>query len=322
MKGKKKHILGLLGLFLVAAITAFAVMMPQQGTSATLPPQSITDEVSVRVVGSKPMVRFTSPANDTRFTQPNQTLTFDYENVTDATVTIEYTDANGNSRTYNLEPVEGADYAPGTKTYQLNLDGDQNYNFGYGDYKVTVKGSGYGNDNITEDVIVFHYSRFNGSIQGTGSDSGTGDRLDSPLTGGLIIDPGVDPNDSTIGHVGICVRHSNGTPVKGMCPINIEAPFDALPLEFDEMPTDRYTVEFQAYDKDGNPIGAPQIYRFYYKIDESKIAATPDTGAAFGSLNISRQDYLLTGLIVFVAAAVLGIVFVVRRKETAKRKKR
>lgn len=321
MKVTKKKFLGLLGLFLVAAITTFAALMPQSGANASHS-TSISDQVEVRVVGSVPLVQFTSPANDTRFARPLQSVSMNYENVTDVDVQIEYTDRQGNSHTYSLEAVHGADYRPGSKTYQLNLEGDENYDFGYGHYKMTAKGRGYGAENIVEDVIVFHYLPFDAQLNG-GDDNGKGPGSgpDNPLTGNVVVDPGVDPDDDFIKHLEVCVRYEDGTPVEGMCPMGVDPPFDpfVLPFEDQGLPSGWYTVEIQAYDENNDPLGEPQVLKFYYKATEIPV---PNTGAPFANLNISRQDYLLTGAIVFVAAAVLGIVFVVRRKTTAKRNKR
>lgn len=321
MKVTKKKLLGLLGLFLVAAVTTFAALLPQTEANASHS-SSITDQVEVRVVGSVPLVQFTSPANDTKFSRPKQSISFNYENVTAVDVLIEYTDREGNSHTYSLEAVQGADYQPGSKTYELNLDGDEIYDFGYGDYKVTARGHGYGAENIVEDVIVFHYMPFNAQLGGEGTDGKRpGSGPDNPLTGNVVVDPGVDPDDDYIDHLTICVRDEAGNPIEGMCPIDVDAPFDpvVLPFEDEGLPSGWYSVEIQAYDADGEALGEPQVLWFYYKATELPV---PNTGAPFANLNISRQDYLLTGAIVFIAAAVLGIVFVVRRKSTAKRNRR
>lgn len=306
MKGKKKKFLGLLGLFLVAATTTFAALIPlPQADAAT----KVTDNVSVRVVGDKPLVKFTSPESGLVTREPNQTLSFDYENVTDVIIKIEYTDINGNKHTYTLDSFD-ADYNPGTKSYQVNLDDTSRY--GHGDYVVRVHGSGYGADNVAEDTIEFTYTEH---IGGASQD---------PETGKVIIDPGVDPDDERIDHVEANVYDEDGNLVEDLSPVEFKEPFDPKELDFSEhnLPSGWYTVEITEYDVDGNQVSKPRYFTFWYEAPEIPV---PNTGSFFADLNISRTDYLVTGLIVFILAAGLGLFFVIRgRKEKAKavRKKR
>ncbi len=329
MKGKKKKVLGLLGLFLVAAITAFAVFLPQQGASAA--EQSVTDTVTVRVISNKPLIDITEPSSGDKVTKPKVNLEFDYEDVESYTVEVEYTDENGDVHYFEACKAS-VSRAPGSASCELDLD---QYG-GFGKYKVTVKGTSFGVEGAAQDVVEFFYNNVvdpdvkpeggnNEPVTPGPGEPGSGPS--NPFVGNLVVDPGVDPEDDRVDHVEICVRYENGDPVEGMCPLTSEAPFGPVELPFEDegLPSGWYSVDVQAYDQNGNELGDKETLWFYYEATEIPTPSTgaPNTGGMFGSLNISREDYLITGLIVFIAAALLGVVLIVRRKKaTAKRSKR
>lgn len=310
MKGKKKKFLGLLGLFLVVATTTFAALIPLPGANAEeqrctgdCREFSATDKVVVRVVGGKPLVKFTSPESGLLTREPNISLGFDYENVDGATVQVEYTGIDGIKHVYDSFDYFKADYNPGSKSYELNLDTDPR--FGRGDYVVHVKGNGYGAENISEDVIEFTYTTH------------TGGAWQDPETGKVVVDPGVEPDDRRVDHVEANVYDEDGNLVDELSPTEFKEPFDPQELDFSkhDLPSGWYTVEIIQYDQYGDQVGQPRYFTFWYE----RPIAVPNTGDFFAGLNISRTDYLLTGLIVFGLAAGLGLFFVVRgRKEKAK----
>lgn len=329
MKTRKKKILGLLGLFLVAAVTAFAAFMPQQRASATYS-QSISDELQVRIVGEVPRVAFTTPVSGTKFTTPQQALTFDYENVDHIQLRLTYKGENGAERTKALDDFY-VDYQAGTRIYPLNLD-----DYGYGVFQARVSGSHLDIENAVEDVIEFSY----GAVDSNLGDGKTEYDEEHPLTSDPVIDLGVDPEDTRIGHVTLCVYYGKGTdgkPVEDMCPLEVNAPFDDVVLPFGEqgLPSGWYTVDIQAYDGNDDLLDE-EILTFYYKLVENNQAQPPHTsgpsspsspspespdtgGAPFADLSVSRQDYLLTGLIVFLIAAVGGVVIVLSKRASKKR---
>lgn len=299
MEKTKKNILGLLGLFLVAAVTTFAALLPLPGANAVNSASSVTDNVSVRVVGDTPKVGLTSPENELITKDPNQTISFDYENVSRVTVEITYEDLEGNIHTYQLDNFD-ADYNAGSKSYTLNLDEDER--FGYGDYTVRVVGDGYGAENVDEDVIAFHYSHHIGGV-------------DESSDGTVTVDPGVDPEDERITRVEINVYNEAGEIVNELSPVDITAPFDPVELPFAEkgLPTGWYTIEITEYDSEGNIIHQ-RDFRIYYEAPEIPVpsAGAPDTGGLFAGLNISRADYLITGLIIFGLTALASLICVIR----------
>lgn len=325
MKKTKKRVLGFLGLFLVAAITTFAALMPPLRTSA-VGSASAQDQIKVRVVGAVPKVTFTRPASGSRFTEPDQTVSINYENVSDLVVMIEYKDAEGNTQSQQLDRIDNIDYHPGAKDYQLNLDDL----YGFGEYTIRVKGNGFGENNISEDVITFTYHSFEPNVPG--GDNGPGSSEDNPLTGNPEVDFNVDPNDQHIYRLEVdvySVDHkydTDGDLIEELSHQEVTSPFNPLVLEFQEhgLPSGWYMVEVQAYDAEGNPFDEPERLWFYYYVVEPAVvpnAGAPDSGGLFANLNISRQDYLITGMIIFGVAALIGVALVIRRKATAKRRK-
>ena len=310
MKGKKKKFLGLLGLFLVVATTTFAALIPLPGANAegrecvgACLESSATDEVVVRVVGNKPLVRFTSPQSGLLTKEPNINLGLDYENVDEVWVEVEYTDLNGQTHKTELDRFKiGLDEPiSGHRDYSMNLD-----EYGHGDFKVTVHGAANGVETAPADTIEFTYTTH------------TGGAWQDPETGKVVVDPGVEPDDRRVDHVEANVYDEDGNLVDELSPTEFKEPFDPQELDFSkhDLPSGWYTVEIIQYDQYGDQVGQPRYFTFWYERPE---IAVPNTGDFFAGLNISRTDYLLTGLIVFGLAAGLGLFFVVRgRKEKAK----
>ena len=151
MKRVYKKVLGFFGLVVVAVVTCIAIIIPSSEASATTTP-SVTDIITVRVVGDKPNVEIRGIANNATYTNPNGSFTVDYENVRQVTVSVEYTGLDGTT-TKTIEVLE-PDYNAGTKEYPLSPDiiDTTAPGYGYGKYVVTVEGLGFGD---VADVIVF-----------------------------------------------------------------------------------------------------------------------------------------------------------------------
>ena len=122
MKKHQKTILGFVGLGSVAALTTFAASLPSPEAVATT---SVTDTITVRVVGDSPAVTITSPANSAVFVSPNQIFSYNYENINSADIIITRTDANGEKHTYTAVK-KTYDYEASSDSLNLNL-----YEYGY-----------------------------------------------------------------------------------------------------------------------------------------------------------------------------------------------
>lgn len=118
MKKTQKRVLGFLGLASVVAVTAVAAYLPGPEASATT---SVTDTITVRVVGSVPNVTITSIDNGEVITTPRQNFAVNYENVEKLTVKLTHIDLDGNETTYVLDNDRDVDYQPGTEVYNINF---------------------------------------------------------------------------------------------------------------------------------------------------------------------------------------------------------
>ena len=311
MKKTKKRVFGLLSLVLVVATTIFAAFLPGPEASALT---SVTDTISVRVVGSTPDVNIISPSNNSVFVFPDQILSFNYENVGDVLATIKYTDKNGDTHNYNFVEFD-ANYDADTFSDDLNLLGT---NYGYGEYLLAVKGVGLAIDEETggrvydEDFVEFWFYPV------------IGEAAEDENDGLIYLDLEYDKENENIDTIGINIYDENGNLVTAMSPIKVKAPGDRVELPFSEkdMTSGKYRIEITAYNEDEEALYNPYITYVNYEA-----IPVPDTGGLFMNLNISRADYLITGLLIFFPIAIFSLVFVMKGrsykvKANAKKRRR
>ncbi|MBR2725090.1 hypothetical protein IKF28_01455 [Candidatus Saccharibacteria bacterium] len=316
MKKTQKKVLGLLGLFLVVAVTAFAASMP--GPEA-LAASSVTDTVIIRVVGETPNVEITGNLKKEKtIVNPKQDIAINYENVEYLVVTAKYTDKNGTKHTVTLvdQPTSSQ---PGTIPLNLNFSIGE---FGYGDYVLTVKGTG--RDGVSDEAsIKFSYVPVVAEV------------VDDEKTGEPSIvldyepDDGTPEGDGKVSTIKINIFDASGKLVKPS-PIMVKAPTKTVDLDFSKygLAAGKYKIEVTAYDRHGNELY--QMMSLYYNYstipvpdtggDDNKNTGSPDTGGLFHGLNISRSDYLLTGLITFLIVGVSGAVFIIKRGQKSKKR--
>lgn len=298
MRNTKKRILGLLGLVLVVVITIFAAFLPGPEALAI---DSITDTISVRVVGSVPDVEILSPANGSVFVYPDQNFSFSYENVEYIHAIIKYTGKDGVAHEFELidDSESFVDYKAGTYSEPLDLLAE---NYGYGQYQITVTGDGYGGVKDFADVAFSLYPVY-----------GEANETDDGL---IYLNLQYDKDNKNIHTIVINIYDKNGYLVKAISPITVRVPGDKVELPFSEndLATGKYKIEITAYNAKGIALYKPYITYYYYE----NIPA-PNTGGLFKGSNISRADYLVTGLLIFLSAAVLGIIFITRGKSNKRR---
>lgn len=301
MKRQKKRILGLLGLVLVAITTIFAAFLPGPEASAANI-TTVTDNISVRVVGDKPDVNITSPKNGSEFFTPIQSVHINYENVKTAVVTVYYTDKNDVKHTYTLDTID-ANYYPGEKDYPLDLFSED---YGYGDYVIEVTGDGLMDGKFDEDLVAFSFYPVYGKASEDESD------------GLIYLDLTYDTTNEEINKIVINVYDENGDLVSAFSPITVESPTDRVELPFadHDLKTGNYTIKITAYNADGEALYKPYVTGIYYET-----LPVPDTGGLFANLNISRADYLITGLLIFFPIAIFGLIFVMRGRDNKARAK-
>ena len=280
MRKTKKRALGILGLSLVAVMTFAATMIPGPEASATA---SITDTIQVRVIGSTPMVKFDQPKQNTETTNSTQNFNILYENVTQVRIAASYTNKDGVTVSAGEKIYSDLSYAPGSQSFPWDLS-----TLGYGKYVFSLYGTGSEGSEVPFDSIVVEYLPIIGSAaQAEDKDS---------------VDVTIDSVSDEVETVDIYIdgKLIKTIPKDELGDGNFEIPLDGLD-------TGNHTLSIIAKDTDGNDIYLPYEMTFYYEA-----IAVPDTGGFFQNLNISKEDYLVTGLIIFFTLGIVGFVIVAK----------
>ena len=132
MQKSKKKLLGLLGLGFVAAMTAFAYLLPANNAYAEGASDSHTDTIRVTVYDRYPAIKFTAPEDGHIQTSPLFKFNFDYENSSYVNVTLIYdaTDEGTGEVVQKELPLKQFvpdeldptfNYASGSQEYDINL---------------------------------------------------------------------------------------------------------------------------------------------------------------------------------------------------------
>lgn len=187
------------------------------------------------------------------------------------------------------------------KTIDINAS-----DYGYGKYVVRVRGEGYG-DAYDEDLVMFYYLPVYAEIV----EDEENDKYYVDLE--YTADDGTPESEGEVTKIVLNVYDSDGNLVTELSPITVYPPTTRveIPMAGKGLPSGEYTIKVSAYNTAGEELYEPYVLKFYYED-----IAVPDTGALFGSLNISKTDYLITGLLIFLSAAGLGIVFVMKNKDS------
>ena len=95
-----------------------------------------------------------------------------------------------------------------------------------------------------------------------------------------------------------------------------------LTIPMEGLESGDYTGIIMYKNKDGRLVGNTKTIRIKY--DAGKAIIVPDTGSFFQGLNISREDYLITGAVVFAVIGVVafGVVARTRNNKKVSRKSR
>lgn len=307
MKKAHKQVLGVLGLVFVAAITIFAITLPSPSASATT---SVTDTIQVRVVGSVPSVEILGINNGEVILSPEQDFSVRYENSETVTVSLSYTGMDGIAHEYPIDTIN-ANFNAGEANFSIWAA-----DYGYGNFVINIKGLGA--DGVSdEDQIIFHYLPL------------TADATWNENEGGYDVEIDYNAEDGSTGEIGdvasvvINVYDENGNPVKiDGFPMTVIPPTKDIfiPFEDADLPSGKYIIEISSYNGTGELLYNPYIITVDYKAPEP--VTPPNTGELFQNLNISKTDYLVTGLIIFAIVGVSGAVFVNKRDKKGSKRRR
>jgi hypothetical protein len=308
MKRAQKKIFGFLGLIFVIVTTIIAAKIPAPVASAI---SSVTDTIVVTVVGSVPDVNVSGITNGEATLEPNA-VTVSYENVTNVEVSAKYTNADGITISKVIDSFPSS-YGHDAKSYDLfGADaGLLGAGFGYGKYVINVKGTNESGV-YDEDLVSFEYLPLVAELE---EDEDTG-KIYTDLE--YNADDGTEDSDGDVAKIIINVYDKDGNLVEGLSPIEVTPPTTKVELPFEKynVPSGRYTIAITSYDRDNNKLYKPYILTLDYEA-----VIVPNTGGFFRELNISKEDYLVTGLLVFfiVGVVALGIILKDGKKKSHKR---
>ena len=333
MKKTQKKLLGSFGFLVVVAMTVFAACLPSPETSAVEPVTTLTDVISVRVVGTDPRVEVTG-LSDSVVTSYNQSFGAIYENVGAVSATIQYTDDTG--KEYEAEDLFkdlDVTYYPGS----LTVD---NINLKTGEY--TLSFERYNPDGSTEVVsgVTGHFEHYGygtytismtgASIDGTESEPSTGTLTYVPFYSSVHSAENPDgtttnyvdvhytstaQGDGDVSSIRVVVKDASGKEVFTVGPVAASADgYSAIVLPFADydLPDGKYEIVVYAYGVDGNQLSNPSSLEIEYEEDIIYVPDTGNTAGLFSGLNISRSDYIITGILTFGIIAIAGAAFLIR----------
>ena len=303
MKKTQKRILGFFGLAFVVAMTTVAVLVPSPGASAAT---SVVDTLTVHVTAGQPDINIIVPEKNSESFKPEQLVQFTATNTENVRVKLTYTAQDGTV----IEDDNYASFAPGEGTSTIEFTIDLASLYGYGTYQVTIIGSNSG-DVGDEDSILIEYVPFTASVE---------EERDGTIDAVVDYDKDESTGEATgLDHIDVNVfPQGKDTPLLPES-LTITPPQTSVPIPFDKIPnitTGYYDIVFKAYDENGELLYT-RVVTFYYEVVE-----TPDTGSFFQNLNISKEDYLVTGLLIFFVFGIVGIGIVTRNHKSNRHTKK
>jgi hypothetical protein len=301
---KHKRILGLIGLLLVAAITAVAAHLPDYEASAVGPDTTI----NITVEGDDFSAIIVTPSDGSEVSSATGTAVINYTGAKYVTVYLTDEDTGATTCLATSDPSVTPCLSNVTTP---NPDGSLNVNYAlpdYGDYTISTEGVDLSGDPLSGSTSTFGYHAIWLEVTNDGEETDPEVR--------------VHINDPTTDHVTITVVGKDGNVYEVTVPVtpeDIATGYVDVNLPFREngvQPGD-YTVEGVGYNSDGDALDDPSAVDLAYFPSNIE---PPKTGLfGLGGLTLSRADYLVTGLLVFSLVAFLAF-FLLRRKKAERRR--
>ena len=297
MNKAKKKFLGCVGLFLVAAMTAVAASIP---TPVGAVSDSVTDTITVIVHNRYPAAAFSNVVNNQFVSDPINDIYVRYDNASRVQLKLGYYNEYevlqetivGDYIPTDLDPTLGI--ASGEVKFNINLN-----NFGgYNKYTLTAIVSGSGA--YDEDIVSIYYSAVSPTF------------VKLAENGDPIINVA---HDKGVANYEIQVYDLSGNP-KFTTPIFYETPNAedsgnkdfTLPFASYGIETGSYIVIVTPYNADGDEIIVDENVRLELNYTRPVAPDVPDTGRFLAELNISKADYVATGLLAFFGVAIVALV--------------
>lgn len=294
MKRQKKRLLGFFGLLLVAIMTVVAAATPGPETSAL---STITDTIQVRVIGSVPDVKFKYPNQNIVTASSQHVLLITHENVDSARIKLGYKHEDGSIDEYNIASYDNLDYEASEKSADVDFR-----NYGYGEFILSLYGVGYEGSELEFDGVLIEYV---------------------PIIAGPVIQND-DGKVTTIiqdysDDVETVEIYIDGKLVKVVEKDELD---DEITLPMDGYDSGTYNVFFVAKNSSDEQIYTPTRKPLDFE-EDIYVPDTSYTGQFFHGLNISKEDYLVTGLLIFFIFGIVAFGIVLRsNKKTKSRKKK
>lgn len=303
MQKTKKQILGIAGLLAVGVMTTIACSLPAPDAAAVNASSAGDVNINVNINEGNTRITLLSPLDNSAFVNPNAEVSSSYEDATKLEYYLSYTKDDGTEEEVNVESTFVHTQTSGTHTFNLDLSP-----YGYRQFK--LRAVAYGSSNATrEDTVAFDYRALIADFEGT--DKNGNPILDAEVSSEVEkLRVQVYDNDGKPLFVNadgqeepVMLSRSDIDPATGKIT-------SALPFGKYGAGAGEYTAVISAYNADDSIISMVTL-DVKYAIETPD---TPNTGSAlFGGLNISRLDYLLTGLIAFGIAAGFAIYLVQRK---------
>ena len=314
MKKTRKNFIGLFGLAFVIAMTVFASFLPSPTASAI---STLTDNITVVVVNLEepPSANIASPSSGDSFLVPDQEIVVGYTNLKDYNLVIIYTDEDGVEHAPEIVVTENNPGDVGPKSYDFRPIAER---FGYGKYVLRIEGTGK-DDSLVEDAVEFEYKAIEAEV------------TDESESGNPYVDLDFDQDqeslteDLKIDKVVITVYDKDGNPVEGMPPVIVQPPVEKVEIPFSEygVPEGDYILVAQPFNAANEALFTTVTLNVRYssKDEDIVVPSTADTGGLFKNLNISRSDYLVTGIGLFLVVGIGSILFIRKHSRSNKRRK-
>lgn len=327
MKKTQKRIFGFFGLAVVVAMTFLAAIMPIPEASAA--DEGMVDQLVIRVINEdgNPHVKITNPTDGAVIFANSVDFTIDYNSTDKSFLDITYIGQNEDGT--DKEPVVMTDYAAfdlnfdaGIKTIPVDLTDYGLQELGYGKFIFALRNIGIAGVEVPGEQISILHSPISVDVNGD-------EEKDGSVNVNVGFETETDPDTgdiipSTVDKIKIEVRDPDGNVVYDPKYIDTKDLIDKngnikdvnIPFGDFADKTGDYKISVTAYDKDGNYLYTVSKTRYY------EVTPVPDTGMFFQNLNISKEDYLITGLIVFFIFAVVGFAIVFKNRKSSNTRKK
>ena len=293
MKKHKKRILGLVGLFGVIGMTAFAINLPTPSAIAASGSASATITVMVENP-NQVIVDILSPLDGSTLINNNLSVFYNHANVNSFTATLNE-EVSGIINSDIFAPASPT----GSGTYDYVLPN-------YGKYTFTL--SGTGDEGLDEDSISFEFIPLDV------------EDVSKTEEGDPVIEVDYDPIEVCYIMVQAYTKPSFTPLFEPPLSVTLSSLDDNtinIPFLEHEAKSGEYQIEIQSYScSDSDPIYEPLIIPFTYTEPEAPdVPDVPKTGALLEKLNISKTDYLISGLLIFFFTGIALLVFVKKKSK-------